>query len=141
MNCFNLVDGARGQTSVCLPPSLEYREANPLGNSIESIVSIKFESVDCRVFLLYCFFFRIIFNKRKWCIKMQIGNSYLREIEYSKKKFVALLTCLIGRLKVSEILRACGFRGLLDGVWTAQTLMKATIKTRTPTVINITAHQ
>ena len=38
-------------------------------------------------------------------------------MKMNKKKLInQLLTCLIGRLKVSPILSAGGLRGLLDGV-------------------------
>lgn len=38
-------------------------------------------------------------------------------------------------------LRALDLRGLLLGVWTAQTLMKTAMTTISPVLISITAHQ
>lgn len=47
----------------------------------------------------------------------------------------------MGLLKVSLILRAGGFLGLEDGVWTAQHLMNIPIRIIKVMPINSTAHQ
>ncbi|RNA04670.1 hypothetical protein BpHYR1_038427 [Brachionus plicatilis] len=116
------------------------RKINPLFEKLKFIFSETTSITYNRnpIFLTYIMF-RFLFLPKFTKNKLRITS--FPNYSKSAKKEKKLPTLLIGRLRVSVILRAAGFRGLLDGVCTEQTFMKAIMNTISPTTMRDAAHQ